>query len=287
MGVDVKIAGTNYTGVPYITLPLTAGGSVKFCEVSDTTATASDVASGKKFYTASGELATGTATASGDVDTRKSFTVVQKANQALSVIPGGAESELFSTSPDSSGNTIYKTEYPSKVIIRLSPSVGYNTGKITINGVEKDSDTTTDSYIQCSSDLVDGMVISATDATVIPPVTGKTFTDVTLNLIGDYSDIGDACGFHIGSQSPSVPYIGGVTIGFFYGKYLILLSVNDVYSGCTIKLDTGTGHSENTYISYDDSIKGMAGEISNTMYTYLTEAGKNHGTLTLTITVVS
>jgi hypothetical protein len=137
MGVDVKIAGTNYTGVPYITLPLTAGGSVKFCEVSDTTATASDVASGKKFYTASGELATGTATASGGSDTRKSFTVVQKANQTLSVIPGGASSELFSTSTDSSGNTIYKTEYPSQVIIKLSPSDGYNAGKITINGVEK------------------------------------------------------------------------------------------------------------------------------------------------------
>ena len=40
MKVDVKIAGANYTEVPSILLPLTAGGKARFCEVSDTTAAA-------------------------------------------------------------------------------------------------------------------------------------------------------------------------------------------------------------------------------------------------------
>lgn len=290
MGVDVKIAGTNYTGVPYITLPLTAGGSVRFCEVSDTTATASDVASGKTFYTSDGELATGTATTSGGSDTRKSFTVVQKANQTLSVIPGGASSELFSTSTDSSGNTIYKTEYPSQVIIKLSPSDGYNAGKITINGVEKDSETS--DLVQCHSDLVDGMVISATDATVIPL---KTFPNVTLNLVG--SNMGgtlqgfgmsDSYDFEINSQNPNSAEIKVIGIGRnnYDKKYYILFITNEDYSSCTIKLDTNTGTSDNAVITRFDR-EALMGEISDPMYSFLSEMAKNEAEFTLTITVVS
>lgn len=78
MKVDVKIAGANYTEVPSILLPLTAGGKARFCEVSDTTAEIGDVARGKKFYTADGELVEGTANVSSGGDTRKKITLVQK-----------------------------------------------------------------------------------------------------------------------------------------------------------------------------------------------------------------
>lgn len=64
--VKVKIAGASYDGVPAILIPLQDGGNAKFCEVSDTTATAGDVVKGKSFYAADGTKTTGTLTATAD-----------------------------------------------------------------------------------------------------------------------------------------------------------------------------------------------------------------------------
>ena len=60
MSQNITLLGASYSGVPAVTLPKTGGGTATFMDVTDTTATASDVASGKYFYTSSGVRTLGT-----------------------------------------------------------------------------------------------------------------------------------------------------------------------------------------------------------------------------------
>ena len=54
MAQNITLLGASYSDVPAVKLPKTGGGDATFTDVSDTTATASDVVSGKYFYTNAG-----------------------------------------------------------------------------------------------------------------------------------------------------------------------------------------------------------------------------------------
>lgn len=68
MAQNVTILGSSYTAVPAVTLPKTGGGSAKFTDVTPTTATADDVASGKVFFDADGTQRTGSASGGGGMN---------------------------------------------------------------------------------------------------------------------------------------------------------------------------------------------------------------------------
>ena len=57
---DIKLLNAVYSAVPAVQLPINGGGTATFTEVTDTTATAADVATGKYFYTAAGVRTQGT-----------------------------------------------------------------------------------------------------------------------------------------------------------------------------------------------------------------------------------
>ena len=65
MAQNITLMGASYSDVPSVNLPKTGGGTASFTDVTDTTASASDVAQGKYFYTSSGVRAEGTASGGG------------------------------------------------------------------------------------------------------------------------------------------------------------------------------------------------------------------------------
>ena len=67
MAKDISLLGATYHDVPAVTLPKSGGGTASFTDVTDTTATASDVAAGTYFYAANGARTAGTATLGGNV----------------------------------------------------------------------------------------------------------------------------------------------------------------------------------------------------------------------------
>ena len=65
MAQNISLWGASYSDVPAILLPKTGSGTAQFTDVTDTTAAAEDVASGKYFFTAQGVLTVGTASGGG------------------------------------------------------------------------------------------------------------------------------------------------------------------------------------------------------------------------------
>lgn len=60
MAQNITLLGASYSAVPAVQLPKTGGGTARFDDASVTTATASDVASGKVFLASDGTITTGT-----------------------------------------------------------------------------------------------------------------------------------------------------------------------------------------------------------------------------------
>ncbi len=65
MAQDITLMGASFQAVPAVTLPKTGGGTASFTDVTDTTATAADVAQGIYFYTAAGVRTVGTSQGGG------------------------------------------------------------------------------------------------------------------------------------------------------------------------------------------------------------------------------
>lgn len=65
MAQNITLQGASYSDVPSVLLPKTGGGTASFVDVTDTTAAAGDVASGKYFYTSAGVRTQGTASGGG------------------------------------------------------------------------------------------------------------------------------------------------------------------------------------------------------------------------------
>lgn len=169
---NIKIAGKEFKDVSKVQLKTTEGNNVNFCDTSDTTATANDVAIGKKFLTSDGTYSEGRAET---VDMPR-FTIIQTPNQKISV--DMEENNSLSRVSNTNG----KEEWGRRVItnygINLVPNRGWDCGKLLFNGKEitnQDTIRVNDRGVHTdhtySVNDLHGAVITATEATEtkIPP----------------------------------------------------------------------------------------------------------------------
>lgn len=102
---SIVAKGATYNGVESVTFPVSGGGSATFYEISDTTAGASDVASGKYFFTSSGVKTQGTAT--GGTPNIQSLSVTQNGTYTAS---GGVDGySPVTVSVSGGGGLVYET----------------------------------------------------------------------------------------------------------------------------------------------------------------------------------
>lgn len=97
MAQNITLLGASYSAVPAVVLPKTGGGTARFDDASITTATASDVASGKIFLANDGTITTGTSSGGGGGVDMPTFTVTWDAEytQILSVTCDKTYSEVY------------------------------------------------------------------------------------------------------------------------------------------------------------------------------------------------
>lgn len=112
MAQNISLMGATYSAVPAVTLPKSGGGTATFTDVTDTTAAASDVASGKYFYTAAGVYTQGTASGGGgSVSTDTKTATASNYPVSLSFTSMKGEPKMFTVrlnaSVSSSGSTTY------------------------------------------------------------------------------------------------------------------------------------------------------------------------------------
>lgn len=111
MSQNITLLGASYSAVPAVNLPKTGGGTATFTDVTDTTASASDVASGKYFYTSAGVRTQGTSSGGGSVSYDTKTVTASNYPTSLNFTSMKGEPKFFvvrlNASVSSSGSTTY------------------------------------------------------------------------------------------------------------------------------------------------------------------------------------
>ena len=118
MAQNITLQGASYSDVPSVSLPKTGGGTASFTDVTDTTATAADVAEGSYFYTSAGVRTAGTGSGGG-VDTS------QDTVDAAHLLDGY-------TAHDSNGDAITGEYVPPSPTLQAKTNISPTTSSQTI-----------------------------------------------------------------------------------------------------------------------------------------------------------
>lgn len=134
MAQNVVINGVTYQNVPEVDIPKSGGGTAKFTDISDTTAAAGDVLSGKYFYTSGGTKTQGSiATKTSSDLTASVLTVTAPAGYYASAASKTCSDANLVTGNIKSGVTIFGVSGATNVVDTTIASGGAAAGNI-VNG---------------------------------------------------------------------------------------------------------------------------------------------------------
>lgn len=202
MAQNITLMGASYSDVPAVQLPKTGGGTATFTDVTDTTATASDVVASKKLHLADGSLATGSIPIKGSSD----VTV----NKASVLAPSGYY-------PDGANNTVTV----------MTPPSGTSSTATSQNNLGTISRSTADQYLN----LPEGYLETSSYYKIAATPNGTQGTPVATK--GSVVD-------HAMRVHPSVTNTAGyITGGTQEGQY-IEVAASEVVSGSETKTANGT-----------------------------------------------
>ena len=228
MAQNITLLGASYAAVPAVELPKTGGGTATFTDVTDTTAAAADVASGKYFYTAAGVLTEGTASG------------------------GGGAGVVVVDTPDAAGGTI--REITAVVLssdtvtanVMLSGYTAHNASGTAITG---------NIATKTSSDL------SASGDTVTVPAgyyASNATKAVSSGTAGTPSASKGAVSNHSIAVTPSVTNTSGYITGSTITGTAVSVSASELVSGNLPITSNGTGIDVTEYATVSVNVSGTS-----------------------------
>ena len=134
MAQNVVINGVTYQNVPEVDIPKSGGGTAKFTDITDTTAAAGDVLSGKYFYTSGGTKTQGSIATKTSSDLNASvLTVTAPAGYYASAASKTCSDANLVSSNIKAGATIFGVSGATNVVDTTIASGGASAGNI-VNG---------------------------------------------------------------------------------------------------------------------------------------------------------
>jgi len=131
MAQNVVINGVTYQNVPEVDIPKSGGGTAKFTDITDTTAAAGDVLSGKYFYTSGGTKTQGSIASKSSSDlTASVLTVTAPAGYYSTAATKTCSDANLVTGNIKSGVTIFGVSGSTNVVDTTIASGGAAAGNI-------------------------------------------------------------------------------------------------------------------------------------------------------------